>query len=190
MIGHARAQNRQFYYPVLAYSAADILDRGFENAYGPSERTKSGSINFDLATGENILCVGRLERMTPNAGSTESRYTNREPYKLYWLPYAIKQYGNGINNSGDYARGNPTYNPGGLDPANNKVRILEAGMRVVIMAEDPGFSIINGEYNLDGQFGVVYEIVEAPFNITGDFVEHEATVVRCESEPLISLQAI
>lgn len=179
-MGHTRSQYRQFYVPIIAYAFSG-LDRSSDNAYGtePTKLTYGSTVNIDISTGEGILAVGRLENISPNNVTTDTRLANAEIYKLFYLPYSIIAI-DANRDSSDYKRGNPTYLPNQLGTVAT-VRVLEPGTRIIIPTES-----IQPFYDLATN-GTVFEILDAPINITGDFVEHEATIARVEGHAPVNI---
>lgn len=168
-IGNARSTVRGLMLPVLRdVDGGDDTGQATTD-YGPEKVTVGSTIEIDPVTGEGILAVGRLERLSNDAVERDVRLANVEAYTLYWLPYAWTHI------EGDY-HGNPQkigdeINPGVTSPSTD---FVTAGSRVWIVLEAESTSDLAGEKAFE------FVVVESYRNGVADLVEYEATVYRSE----------
>ncbi|MEQ1761557.1 MAG: hypothetical protein ABL984_00290 [Pyrinomonadaceae bacterium] len=167
-IGNARTTARAFMTPILRDIAGQDVMGQAETPYGPEKATVPAGISVNLATGAGILAMGRLERMSADAVEGDVRLSNKEAYRLYWLPFDWSQA------EGDYAG-----NPQKLGPEINSlsassVDFVVSGSRIWIVVDSNGLS------DLSGCLAREFVVVDSFRNGVADLVEYEATVYRSE----------
>jgi hypothetical protein len=168
-IGNARSTVRGAYVPVLRdVSGQDVFGQ-VTNPYGPEKATATGTLSVDLDSGLGIIAMGRLERMSAEAVEKDVRLSNKEAYRLYWLPFAWDHQG------GDY-EGNPQKIGTEVNPSSPQtVDFVLPGSRVWIVLDADGLD------DLGGRKAWEFTVVDSFRNGIGDVVEYEATVYRSEA---------
>lgn len=170
-IGNARKAARGAMVPILRdVTGEDALGQA-ETDYGPERVAVAFStISVNVSGGDNILAIGRLERLSAEAVEGDVRLANKEAYRLYWLPFAW------THAEGDY-HGNPQAIGNDINPSaspSQNVDFLVSGMRVWIVLDANSLSSIIG---LPAHEFVVVDVFR---NGIADVVEYEATVIRSE----------
>lgn len=170
-IGNARNTVRSAYVPVLRdVTGQDVVGQE-TNPYGPEKASiDPNSISVDLASGEGVLAMGRLERLKAEDAEGDVRFANKEAYRLYWLPFSW------THANGDYF-GNPQkigseINPDA--PTPTEASFISSGTRVWIVLD------ANGLEDVEGAQAWEFTVVDSFRNGIADVVEYEATVYRSE----------
>lgn len=170
-IGNARSTVRGAMVPILRDVTGQDVFGQVTNPYGPEKaNVDANNIAIDPSSGEGLLAMGRLERMSAEDVEKDVRLANKEAYRLYWLPFSW------VHAKGDY-QGNPQkigseVNPG--TPVPTDVDFVANGTRVWIVLDS------NGPNELEGCQAWEFTVVDSFRNGIADVVEYEAVVCRSE----------
>lgn len=170
-IGNARSTVRGAYVPILRDVTGQDVFGQVTNPYGPEKaNVGANDIAIDVSSGEGLLAMGRLERMSAEDVEKDVHLANKEAYRLYWLPHSW------VHAKGDY-QGNPQkigseINPGA--PVPKDVDFVTNGTRVWIVLD------ANGLNDLEGCSAWEFTVVDSFRNGIADVVEYEAVVYRSE----------
>jgi hypothetical protein len=174
-MGNTRKQNRATYgyiFRTVNWGVKEVTT----TAYGEEKIPSITQISVDPSTGENILAVGRLERLDSGATEGDIRLVNKEAYTLYWLPFYASENTDYENPRNIGTEINPS-NPVGFD-------FIQPGMRIWMTTDSFGLQ------DPDGATADEFVVVSSNRLGGADVAEYEATVVRSEGAPRIQVTLI
>jgi len=175
-MGNARTAARGFMVPIFRPSVGPdvVTDGSAATDYGPERYAPGAAHVVDELTLDGIVAFGRLEALGADGASQDVRLTNKEAYRLYWLPASYS--GSRTDHSSNPINLGAEINPS----APQEVERLHANTRVWIVLDSayvPGKSDLSA---LNGAVATEFVVLDVFNDATGDLVEFGATVVRSE----------